>query len=257
MPDKVICLSVLRGISARAAAILDRYPPERAVWVPAAAFGQFMHRLCWDDFSTLDLRLLDGLEPADRNALIEELRSYNLRLRRQRERVSHFHEAYQRWLDEREQQIPSEYRERLRLWKRRYGSYEYYRITGLATKTGYQRFVEDPHCCMQVFEQAFNKLEQELEFERLRREQAEADWWANDAYLSTERPYLERVKEALHRLGLSPGATLDEIRRAYRRKAKALHPDWQGERFTSQMAALNRDYAFLCQFYRSTMALEE
>jgi curved DNA-binding protein CbpA len=30
-------------------------------------------------------------------------------------------------------------------------------------------------------------------------------------------------------LGLSPGASLDEIRRAYRRLAKANHPDSAGE----------------------------
>jgi len=251
MPDEFICLSVLRGISTRAAALLDRYSPEQAVRVPAAAFRQFVHRLCWDDFDRLDLRVLDGLEPDDRTALIEELRAYNMRLRRQRERVDRFHEAYVHWHDERQQHIPPEYRERLHRWKRRYGSYEYYRVTGLTTRTGYDRLLEDLPGCMQEYERAFYELEQELEFERLQQEQAEANWWAGNQRDYTETPTMTRLEEALQRLELSRGATLSEIRKAYRGKAKALHPDRHGEGYTEQMAALNRDYAFLCQFYRS------
>lgn len=253
MPDEFICLSVLRGVSARAAALLDRYPPDQAVQVPAAAFRQFMHRLCWYDFNGLDLRVLDGLEPADRAALIEELRAYNLRLRRQRERVNRFHEAYARWHEERQQHLPPDCREQLRLWKRRYGSYEYYRITGLATRTGYDRLLADPRGCMQAFEQAFNELEKQLEFERLQQEQAEANWWAESERLYTDTYAMTRLEEALRHLGLSHGATLQEIRKAYRGKAKALHPDRHGEGYTEQMAALNRDYAYLCQFYRSAV----
>ncbi len=251
MPDEFICLSVLRGISTRAAAILDRYSQEHAVRVPAVAFRQFMHRLCWDDFDRLDLRVLDGLEPDDRTALSEELRAYNLHLRRQRERVNRFHEAYARWHEERQQHLPPDCREQLRLWKQRYGSYEYYRVTGLTTRTGYDRLFGDLTGCMQEFKCAFNELEKQLAFERLQQEQAKANWWADNQQNETDSPARARLEEALRRLGLSREASLSEIRKAYRAKAKALHPDRQGEGSTEQMAALNRDYAFLCQFYRS------
>ena len=66
MPDEYVCLSTLRGISVQAAAIIDRYASERAIWVPVAAFRQFMHTLHWGDFAELDLSLLDGLEAGDR-----------------------------------------------------------------------------------------------------------------------------------------------------------------------------------------------
>ena len=102
MSSEHVSLSTLRGISARAAAILDRYSHEQAIWVPVAAFKQFIHTLHWSNFADLDLRLLDDLEPGDRNALIDELRVYNDYLHRQRERVSRFHRAYHQWIEKRD-----------------------------------------------------------------------------------------------------------------------------------------------------------
>ncbi|HLL80389.1 MAG TPA: hypothetical protein VKT25_12870, partial [Ktedonobacteraceae bacterium] len=106
MRDERACLSTLRGVSARAAAILDRYCQEQSIWVEGAAFKQFMHTLHWGNFAELDLRLLDGLAPDDRGALLDELRAYHAYLRRQRERVAAFHHAYHRWLDERNGALP-------------------------------------------------------------------------------------------------------------------------------------------------------
>src|SRR6516165_10294498 len=101
MSSEYVCLSTLRGISAQAAAILDRYLEVQAIWVPVAAFKQFIHTLYWGNFADLDLHLLDGLDPGDRSTLIDELHTYNAYLQRQRERVSRFHQAYRRWLEER------------------------------------------------------------------------------------------------------------------------------------------------------------
>jgi molecular chaperone DnaJ len=40
-------------------------------------------------------------------------------------------------------------------------------------------------------------------------------------------------------LGLAPGASRAEVRRAYRRRAKAIHPDIAGADATEEMARLN------------------
>lgn len=257
MPDERACLSALRGISAQAATILDRYTHEQALQVPVEAFQRFTHTLHWGRFEDLDLCLLDGLDADDRRALLAELRTYNAALQRQRERVSRFHRAYRQWLDERHRELPPEYRERLRAWQQRYGSYDYFRITGLSTSSGFRRFVADPEGCMRVFERAFAGLEEQQRLERLRQAEAEADWRSNLDSHDKSGSYHGNVyapsqlEEALHLLGLSPGATFAEIRRAYRTHAKGAHPDRQGAGATERMAALNRAYAYLCRLYRS------
>jgi curved DNA-binding protein CbpA len=40
-------------------------------------------------------------------------------------------------------------------------------------------------------------------------------------------------------LGLAPGATAADVQRAYRRRARLLHPDIAGEGATTRMAELN------------------
>jgi DnaJ domain len=245
-----VCLSTLRGISARAAAVLDRYCQERAIWVPVAAFKQFIHTLHWGAFADLDLHLLDGLDPGDRSTLIDELWAYNAYLHRQREHVSRFHQAYRQWLEERERELPPKYREQLHTWQQSYGLYDYVRITGLATKSGFQRFIANPEECMRAFERAFAEVAEKRERERSWQARTEADWWSNAGHMHESGRVGTRLEEALHRLGLSQGATLVEIRRAYRAHAKALHPDRQGEDSTAQMVALNRAYETLRRFYR-------
>jgi hypothetical protein len=248
MPNESACLSALRGISARAAAILDRSTYEQALWVPVAAFQQFLHALHRGRFEDLDLCLLDGFDGDDRCALLEELRAYHATMQRQRERVDRFHQAYHQWLDKRHSTLPPDYRERLRAWQRRYGLYDYYRITNLGTRSGFERFLADPEANMQAFEQAFLKLEEQRQRGRARQKQA--DWWASLGDTGEGGPVKTPVEEALHLLGLSRQASFSEIRRAYRVRAKALHPDHQGAEATAQMAALNRAYAYLRSFYR-------
>lgn len=250
MPNERACLSALRGISAQAAAILDRYTHEQALWVPVAAFQQFLHTLHWGRFEELDLCLLDGFDGDDRCALLEELRAYNASLQRQRERVDRFHRAYHQWLDQRHATLPPGYRERLRAWQRRYGLYDYYRITGLGTQSGFERFLADPEANMQAFEQAFLDLEEQSQRGRARQKQAEADWWEPLGDTGEGGPVNTPVEEALRFLGLSRQASFSEIRLAYRVRAKALHPDHQGAEATAQMATLNRAYAYLRSFYR-------
>jgi curved DNA-binding protein CbpA len=250
MSNERACLRALRGISARAAAILDRYTHEQAIWVPVAAFQQFLHTLHWGGFEELDLSLLDGLDGDDHGALLEELRAYNAAMQGQRQRVDRFHRAYHQWLDQRHAALPSGYRERLRAWQRRYGLYDYYHITGLGTQSGFERFLTDPEANMQAFEQAFLDLEEQRQRERTRQKQEEADWWASLGDTGEGGPVNTPVEEALRVLGLSRQASFSEIRRAYRVRAKALHPDRQGAEATPQMAALNRAYAYLCSFYR-------
>jgi hypothetical protein len=252
MSSEYVCLSSLRGISASAAAILDRYSEEQAIWVPVAAFKQFTRSLYWGNFDDLDLHLLDGLDPGDRSALIDELHVCSAYLHRQRERVSRFHRAYRQWLEDRDRELPPEYRERLRDWQRRYGMYDYFRITGLGTNSGFQRFVADPEECMRTFEQAFAELAEQRERERYWQAQAESDWWSNFGVMHDSEHVGTQLEEALQRLGLSHGVTFTEIQRAYRASAKALHPDRQGEDSTAQMVALNHAYETLRRFYRPT-----
>ncbi|HVB23114.1 MAG TPA: J domain-containing protein [Ktedonobacteraceae bacterium] len=251
MPNERACLSVLRGISAQAAIILDRYTHEQTLWVPVEAFQRFTHTLHWGRFEDLDICLLDGLDADDRCALLAELRAYNAALHRQRERVSSFHRAFRHWLDERHRELSPEYQVRLRAWRQRYGSYDYFRITGLSTNGGFRRFVASPEECMRMFEQAFARLEEQQRLERLWQAEAEADWWSNRDGLPGNERTPSQLEEALHLLGLSADATLAEIRRAYRVHAKAVHPDKQGDGTTEQMVALNRAYAYLRRWYRS------
>jgi hypothetical protein len=251
MSSEYVCLSTLRGISARAAAILDRYRQDQAIWVPVAAFQQFTHTLHWGNFADLDLNPLEGFDPGDRGALIDELRAYNAYLHRQRERVSRFHRAYHQWLEERDRELPPEYSERLHTWQRRYGPYDYFRITGLATNSGFQQFMADPEECMHTFERAFAELAEQREHERYWQEQKEAEWWSNVGHTDDGGRVGTQLEEALRCLGLSQGATIAEIRRAYRAHAKALHPDRQGEDSTAQMVTLNHAYEMLHRFYRS------
>jgi len=199
MSNERVCLSALRGISAQAASILDRSERAQAIWVPVAAFKQFTHTLYWGNFEELDLHLLNGLDPDERSTLVDELRAYHTRLRRQQERVSRFHRAYRRWLEEHEQNIHIEYREREARWKA----------------------------------------------------QAGAGWWSDWQSVHESEKITGCLEEALRQLELSPGATLEEIRLAHRARAKALHPDRQGEEFTAQMVALNRAYEFICRYYRA------
>jgi hypothetical protein len=249
MSSEYVCLSTLRGISARAAAILDSYSEERAIWVPVAAFKQFTHTLHWGNFADLDLHLLDGLDQDDRSTLIDELRAYNAYLHRQREHVSRFHRAYRQWLEQRDRELTPAYRERLRAWQQRYGMYDYCRITGLGTNSGFQRFMADPEGCMHTFEREFAELADQRERERYWQAQAEADWWSNYGHLYDNGLVGLQLEEALQLLGLSQGVTLAEIRRAYRAHAKAFHPDRQGEDSTAHMVALNRAYETLSRFY--------
>ncbi|MHB8597846.1 MAG: J domain-containing protein [Ktedonobacteraceae bacterium] len=252
MSQEYVCLSTLRGISGKVAAILDRYLLEKAIWVPVNEFEKFAHTLYYGNFADLDLHLLDGLDPDDHAAMLAELRAYNKYLHCQRERVSRFHQAYHRWLGEREKALPVQYQEQLRIWHQRYGTYDYLRITGLATKSGFQRFVADPEGWMGCFEQAFADLAEQREHEREWQAEAEAHWWSDQKSIYEQERVTTQLVEALHQLGLSPGATLTQIRHAYRSRAKALHPDRQGGGSTTQMVALNQAYNLLCRFYRST-----
>jgi len=249
MSNERVCLSTLRGISAQASAILDRYSCEQSIWVSGAAFKQFIHTLHWGNFAELDLHLLDGLEPRDRETLIDELRAYNAYLHRQRERVNTFHRAYRRWLDERNKELPTPYRERLRRWQQDYGSYDYFRITGLGIKSGIQRFLAHPEDCMRTFEQAFAELEEQRLREHRQHEQAETDWWTNRGNFHDNGQEPSQLEEALHLLGLSTNATFAEIQRAYRACAKDAHPDRRGAASTAHMVALNRAYTLLRKYY--------
>lgn len=250
MQSERACLRALGGISAQAAAILDRYTEEQAMWVPAAAFQQFLHTLHWGTFEDLDLSLLDGLGEDDRGTLLEELHAYHTTMQDRRLRVDRFHHAYHEWLDKRHAVMPPGYREHLRVWQRRYGMYDFYRITGLLTKSGLERFLADPETNMQAFAQAFIDLEEQRLRESARQQQAEADWWASFGGASAGESVNAAVEEALRVLGLSEASSLSQIRAAYRLRAKALHPDRRGAESTKQMVALNRAYAYLRSYFR-------
>ena len=102
------------------------------------------------------------------------------------------------------------------------------------------------------FERAFAELEEQHRYERFQEAEAETNFWSNLDGLHGNGSVSSQVEEALRLLGLSPGATLAEIQRAYRVQAKAVHPDRQGAGSTEQMAALNRAYAYLRNCYRPT-----
>lgn len=249
MSSELVCLGALRHISPRAAAILDRYAPDQAVWVPAMAFGRFFHTLCWGNFADLDLRLLEGVvDPADHRALVEELKRYHAYLRRQRERVERFQHAYRDVLDARERELPPEYGGRLRLWRQRFGAVVYGRITGLITASGVRRFLADPSGHMAAFERAFAACAQQ-----------QAAFWNGgaDGGRFASAPggdpagMSAQIEQALSIVEVCADASLSEIRRAYRRRAKQLHPDWQGEQYAVQMVALNGAYHLLCTYHRA------
>jgi len=242
LPTEQVCLSALRHISPRAAAILDRYSPDRAVWAPATSFRRFFHTLCWGDFADLDLGLLESFDPTDRAALLEEFHRYHEYLRRQRERGNRFHHAYRDWLYERDREVPGEYAERLRHWRQRFGAFAYFHITGLATRSGFQQFMTDPAGHMAAFEQAFAELaQQEAEFWQ----SGAAAGWSSGERRDVPAGLPAHIEQALSLLELPAQASLTEIRRAYRRRAKMLHPDWHGEKRSAQMAALNSAYRLL------------
>ena len=239
----LVSLGALRQISPQAAAILERYLADEASCAPASAFRQFFHTLCWGNFADLDLSLLAGVDdPADHHALVEELRRYHAYLRRQRERVERFHEAYRGWLDACERELPAEYVERLRGLRRRFGSVTYGRITGLTTRSGLRRFVADPVGHMVAFERAFAECE---------RQQA-----AHRQHAAGSDPGVtpQEIEQALTTLGVSAGASPVEVRRAYRHRAKLLHPDRQGERCAAQMVELNAAYHLVSTYHRAAAA---
>lgn len=249
MPTGLVCLSALRHISPGVAAILDRYAPDGVAWVPATSFARFFHTLCWGDFADLDVHLLENFDPVDRDALLAELLRYHEYLRRQRERVDTFHHAYRDWLDELGRALPQECVGRLRHWRQRFGTLAYLRITGLGARSGLQQFMADPAGHMAAFEQAFAELaQQQSEFWD---SGAEAEWFLGERR-DEQTGLPAQIEQALRILELSADAPLTEIRRVYRRRAKMLHPDWQGEKHSAQMAALNGAYQLLCAYHRST-----
>jgi hypothetical protein len=245
------CLSALRYISARAADILDCYSPdqmgEQAAWVPAQAFMQFTHTLCWGSFADLDMSLLEPLAPDDRSALLEELRLYHEHLILQRQRVERFHHAYQDWLHQRESELPKEYLGRLQRWRRRFGAQAYFRITGLATRSGFHQFLADPEKHMAAFEQAFADLaQQQTQTWQKWTDAGQFSAW----HLDEPAAVSAQVEQALRLLGLPAHVPFAEVKRAYRRRAKMFHPDLQGENMADQMVAVNAAYHLLCQHYR-------
>jgi hypothetical protein len=68
--------------------------------------------------------------------------------------------------------------------------------------------------------------------------------WGNRRDLSIGCPYHRPIGTHYDRLGVAPDATADELRRAYRRRARALHPD-AGHGDGSAMAELNEAWTVL------------
>src|SRR6266536_2134145 len=59
-----------------------------------------------------------------------------------------------------------------------------------------------------------------------------------DWYARTERPAARKIMTFYEELGLSEGASREEIRRAYKRLAKLLHPDRCGDTAGRALAEL-------------------
>jgi hypothetical protein len=71
---------------------------------------------------------------------------------------------------------------------------------------------------------------------------ARSGWWGNTYYLTPELPYEQHgsVAPCLLALGLDGSATVRDVKRAYRRKAKELHPDTGGD--AAAFTVLHQDY---------------
>ena len=154
-------------------------------------------------------------------------------------------------MDARERELPPEYAARLRQWRQRFGILVYGRVTGLTTDDGLRRFLADPTGQLAAFERAF--AEYELRQEAFWHSGADCRWFAGAA-ASDSAGVSAQIEQALMMLGVPPGASHADIRRAYRRRAKLLHPDWQGERYAAEMVALNEAYDLVCAQYRAAEA---
>lgn len=60
----------------------------------------------------------------------------------------------------------------------------------------------------------------------------------------------QELKESYNTLGIEPGAPLDEVKTAYHRLARTLHPDLNPGAIHTHMASLNAAYQKLCQHLR-------
>ena len=60
----------------------------------------------------------------------------------------------------------------------------------------------------------------------------------------------QELKDSYHTLGIKPGAPLDEVKTAYHRLARALHPDLNPGAIHTHMANLNAAYQKLCRHLR-------
>ncbi len=66
-----------------------------------------------------------------------------------------------------------------------------------------------------------------------------------------KKGYRQRIADARDRLGLGESASINEIRRAYRRLVKEHHPDLAGDEEAAAMHALNDAYRLLLDFCNS------